>query len=142
MHHCSGPNWRMQRMRNFKHIHAVEAGINTLIAFIVGAAVQHFVIDRSGCSPRSSTSPIEGRSPALMPVAEAAQTFHEIVVQTVSDIQPQTVDVKFIDPASYAFQKIIWTTAAFCKIQLDQFKMYLPSPHTRSHRCNRSCRQN
>jgi len=35
----------IQRVRNLKHVHAVEAGINTFIAFIVGAAVQHFVID-------------------------------------------------------------------------------------------------
>ena len=35
----------VQRVRDLKHVHAVEAGINTFIAFIVGAAVQHFVID-------------------------------------------------------------------------------------------------
>ena len=35
----------VQRVCDLKHVHAVEAGINAFIAFIVGAAVQHFVID-------------------------------------------------------------------------------------------------
>ena len=33
-----------QRMDNFKHIHTVEAGIQSLIAFIVGGRMQHGII--------------------------------------------------------------------------------------------------
>ena len=33
-----------QRVDNFKHIHTVEAGIQSLIAFIVGGRMQHGII--------------------------------------------------------------------------------------------------
>jgi len=34
----------MERMGNFKHIHRIKTGENTLIAFIVRTTVQHLVI--------------------------------------------------------------------------------------------------
>ena len=32
-------------MCNLEHVHTVEAGVNSLVAFVICAAVQHFVID-------------------------------------------------------------------------------------------------
>ena len=54
------------------------------------------------------------------------QTTHEIVIQTISHIQTETVDIKFIDPALYTFQKIIYNSR-IGKVQFDQFKMSFPS---------------
>ena len=35
----------VQRMCNLEHIHRIKTGVYALVAFVVGAAVQHFVID-------------------------------------------------------------------------------------------------
>ena len=34
----------VKRMCNLEHIHRIEAGVDALVAFVVGAAVQHAVI--------------------------------------------------------------------------------------------------
>src|SRR5699024_6101026 len=57
---------------------------------------------------------------------EAAQPFHEIVVQRVSDIKTETVDTEFLDPHFYTAEKII-NDSWIAEVQLDELKMSFPA---------------
>ena len=71
----------VERMGDFKEIHAVKAGIDALVAFIIGTAVQHFVIDDQVIVAKEHFSN-QGKSRFAL-FTECAETSHKVVVQAV-----------------------------------------------------------
>ena len=92
-------------MGDLEQIHGIEAGVQALVTFIICAAVKHFIIDDNIIiTKKNFTNQCKIR---LLFLGITTEPAHEIVIQTVSDIQPEPVDVKSIDPEFYTFQKII-----------------------------------
>ena len=88
-----------QGMDDFKQIHAVEAGMQTLVAFVIGNGMQHGIVHHAVVIAVQHFA--EQEEILLFAVGEAAQASDKIFIQTVSHIQTQTVDVKIINPVVY-----------------------------------------
>ena len=87
-----------ERVIDLKHIHAVEAGEQPLVALIVGRAVQHaFSHDGLVVAAQDLANQIEV---LLERIRKAAQASDEVPVQAVGDVKPQSVDVKILHPVA------------------------------------------
>ena len=111
-------------MRDFKQVAAVHRGIQTLVALVIRAGVQHAVSDKLVVIAVEQLADEEkvGRER----VAEAAQRTDEILVETVGNIQPQTVNAEFVLPLPDALENVvlhIW----MAQIELYQLKMTFPA---------------
>ena len=92
-------------MDNLKHVHTVKTGIQPLIALIIGGRMKHLVIDHLVIIPvQHLAKQIKLR---LQPFRKASQASHKIMIQTVSHIQSQTIDIKFFYPAFDTVQDMI-----------------------------------
>ena len=111
-------------MGDFKEIHAVKAGIDALVAFIIGTAVQHFVIDDQVIVAKEHFSN-QGKSWFEL-FAECAETSHKVVVQAVSNIEAQSVNAEFFNPESDTIQQVI-CDCRILQIQLNQLEMAFPA---------------
>ena len=83
-----------QGVINLKHIHAVKARIKSLVTFIVGNRMQHGIIHPLVIiAVQGLTNQEEIR---FQSITQGAQTAQEIMIQTVSNVEPQSVDIKFV----------------------------------------------
>ena len=114
----------VQGMCDLEQIHAVETGINSLIAFIIRATVKHLIIDDQIVVTKEDFS--DQCKPWFDRFTEAAEAFHKIMIQTIGNIQTESVDAEVFDPKLYTVQQIIYNSRIL-KIQLDQFKMTFPA---------------
>ena len=114
----------VQRMCDLKHVHAVKTGVDPLVTFVVCTAVQHLVIyDQIIISKEYFTDQRKARFELF---AEMAEPLHEVVVQTVSNIQSEPVDPEFLDPHFHTVEQIV-DNCRILKVQLDQLVMSFPS---------------
>ena len=113
-----------QRMRNLKQVVAVHRGIQTLVAFVIRAGVQQTVPDELIVVAVQQLADEEkvGRER----VTEAAQRTDEILVETVGNIQPQTVNAEFVLPLPDALENVV-LHIRMAQIELDQLKMTFPA---------------
>ena len=111
-------------MIDLEQIHAVEAGIQSLIAFIVGAGMQHLIVHQRLIVAMQDLSHQE--KVLLQPVAEAAEPAHKVMIQQIGNIQTQTVDIEVLHPETDAFQNVIHNLFIF-QIQLHQVIISLPA---------------
>ena len=114
----------IQRMSDLEHIHTVETGVDSFVALIIRTTVEHFIIyDQIIIAEQYLADQSKIRFQFL---AEAAQAFHKIALQTVGNIEPQSVDIEFFHPALHAFQKVI-DNSRIVEIQFDQFIVPFPA---------------
>ena len=119
-----GPVLTLEGMSNFKHIHRVKAGVNAFITFIIGAAVEHVVVD-DPIIVSEQNLPDQNKI-AFQVLCIRPETAHEIRIQAVSHIQAESVDIKGVYPIFYTFQQII-CDRGILQVQLDQFKVSFPA---------------
>ena len=123
-----GPVFRaelpVQRKSDFKQIHGIKAGIQALIALIVGDAVEHLVVHALVIVPVEHLPQEEKLR--LQAVAEAPQPAQKVQVQTVGHVQAQAVNIELLYPAPDAMQKI-FHHFRISQVQLHQFKVALPA---------------
>ena len=113
-----------QGMVDLKHIHAVKAGEQPLIALIVRGGVQHLVVHHLVViAVKHLTQQIELR---FQTVRERPEPSHEIVVQTVRHVQTETVDVKLFHPAFHTVQNVA-DHIPMAQIELHQIVIAFPS---------------
>ena len=113
-----------QAVADLKQVHGIEAGIQPLVALIIGGAVQHGAVHHAlVIAVQHFADEHEFR---LQAAGKGAQTAHEIPVQTIGHIQPQAVDAKFLHPAADAGKQILHH-GIVAKIQLHQFKVSFPA---------------
>ena len=113
-----------QRMRDLKQVVAVHRGIQTLVALVIRAGVQHAVSDKLVVIAVEQLADEEkvGRER----VAEAAQRTDEILVETVGNIQPQTVNAEFVLPLPDTLENVV-LHIRMAQIELYQLKMTFPA---------------
>ena len=119
-----GSELAVQRVGDLKQVHRIEAGIDTLIAFVVRAAMQHLVIYNQVIVSEEYLSDQYEVIFKLLDIG--TQSLHEITVQTIGNVQTQSVDVEGVYPKLDTFQEII-NNGRVLKIQLHQFKMTFPA---------------
>ncbi len=113
-----------QRMIDLEHVHTVETGKESLIAFIVSRRMQHLVIDHLVIIPMQHLAQqIELR---LQTFRESPQPSHKVMIQTVCHIQTQTVDIEFVYPALDTVQDMT-DYILMPQIDLDQIIVAFPA---------------
>ena len=114
----------VQGVCDLEHVHAVEAGVKSLVTLIIRAAVQHLVInDQVVVAEEHLADQGEARSDLL---AVAAEPFHEIVVQAVRHVETEPVDAEFLDPHFHTLQEIV-NDSRILQVQFDQFIVAFPA---------------
>ena len=111
-------------MVDLKQIHAVKAGVQALIAFVVGAGMQHLVVHQRRIIPMENLTHQE--EILLQPIAEAAQPAHKIMIQQISHIQTQSVNIEGFHPETDALQNMVHHLFIF-QIQLHQIVIAFPA---------------
>ena len=113
-----------QRMRDLEQVVAVHRGIQTLVALVIRAGVQHAVSDKLIVVAVEQLADEEkvGRER----VTEAAQRTDEILVETVRHIQPQTVNAEFVLPLPDTLENVV-LHIRMAQIELYQLKMTFPA---------------
>ena len=88
-------------MCDLKHIQVVEARIQALVALIIRYAVEHFwvhpavivAVERFAHKPEV----------VFKPLAVSVQFFEEVEVEAVGNVEAQSVNIEFLDPARNTF---------------------------------------
>ena len=127
-----------ERVDDLKHIHGVEAGEQSLVTFIVCGRMQHGIIHQAVVIAVQHFSHQE--EIRFQTVTECPEFPDKILIQTVSHIQTQTVDIKFLHPASDAVKNMLFHIRMSADSVLPGHNC-LPSPHTTARHCNWSFRQ-
>ena len=95
----------VQGMCDLEHVHTVEAGENSFVALVICTAVKHLVIyDQVVVTEENFTDQRKSRFQFL---TEAAQTTHEIMIQTISYIQTQSVYAELFNPHLDTVKQIV-----------------------------------
>ena len=112
------------RMRDLKHIHVVEAGEQSLVALVVGNAVEHF-----GVHPLVVVA-VEGLAEQeeilCQPLAVTVQLLEEVQVKAVRYVKAQAVYPEFLLPAGYAVLEVLLHLGVV-EVELYQLVMTLPA---------------
>ncbi len=119
-----GAELAQQAVGDLKHIVAVEAGIQPLVALVVGAAVQHLVAHKLVVvSVQQLAHQKEFR---LERITEGAQLAQEVAVEAVGHIEAQAVDIELLHPAPDAGEQVLLHRGV-AQVELDQLVMTLPA---------------
>ena len=111
-------------MGDFKEIHRVERGIQTLVALVVGAGMEQTVAHALVVVAVQQLADEE--EIGLERIAEGAQTAQEIGGEAVGNVQPQAVDVEVAHPAADAVEDVV-DDRRVVQIELDELVMALPA---------------
>ena len=123
-----GPRLRaelaLEAVDDLEEVHGVQAGIEALVALVVGAGVEEAV-------PHPAVVvPVEGfahqEELRLEAVAEAPEAAEEVDFQAVGHIQPEAVDAEFLHPELHALQQVVHH-GGVAEVQLHQLEMALPA---------------
>ena len=117
------PELALQRMYDFKQIHAIEAGMQSLVALVIRDRIEHLrvrpavvvAVDDLAHEP-------EVRALAL---AEAADALEEIEVDAVGGVETDAVDLELLDPVIDGVDQVV-ADADVLEIQLDEVVVAVP----------------
>ena len=92
----------VQRMGDLEHVDRVKAGVQALVALVVGAGVEHLVVDDLTVVAVERLA--DQHKVGLKLTGKVMQTTHEIAVEHVGNVQAQTVDAKDIGPKAHGLE--------------------------------------
>ena len=111
-------------MDDLKHIHAVEAGEKSFVALVVGRAMKlSFAHNSLVIAAEDLADQIEV---LLERVRIAPESSDEVPVEAVSDVQPQSVNVKIVHPVPDRVEDMR-DDFLVSEIELDQVVIALPA---------------
>ena len=114
----------LEAVDDLKEVHGVETGVEPLVALVVGAAVEHLVVDPL------VVVPVEGLTHQekfrFQAVGEGAQALDKIFVQAVGHVQAQPIDVKLLRPEAHAVQQVVHHLGV-AQVELHQLEVALPA---------------
>ena len=87
----------VQRVRNLEHVDRVKAGVQALVTLVVGAGVEHLVVDDLVVVAVERLA--DQHEVGLELTGEAMQATHEVAVEHIGNVQAQAVDAKDLGPA-------------------------------------------
>ena len=88
-----------------EEIQVIQAGIEALAALVIGAAVEHRIVDNAVIIAKEDLPQQQKVWPQR--VAEGAQPPHELLIQAVGHVQTQAVNPEFIHPLPHASEQVI-----------------------------------
>ena len=114
----------MKRVGNLEHVDRVKAGVQALVALVVGAGVEHLVVDDLVVVAVERLA--DQHKVGLEFAGKAMQAAHKIAIEHVGDVQAQTVDTKNLGPATHGLEQVI-DHSGILQVELHKLKMAFPA---------------
>ena len=114
----------VQRVCNLEHVDRVKAGVQALVTLVVGAGVEHLVVDDLVVVAVERLA--DQHEVGLELTGEAMQTTHEVAVEHIGNVQAQAVDAKDLGPAVHGLKQVI-DHGRVLQVELHELKMAFPT---------------
>ena len=114
----------VQRMGDFEHVDRVKAGVQALVALVVGAGVEHLVVDDLVVVAVERLT--NQHKVGLELTGKRMQAAHEVAIEHIGDVQAQAVDAKNLGPATHGLKQVI-DHGGVLQVELHKLKMALPA---------------
>ena len=111
-------------MGDLKHVDRVKAGVQALVALVVGAGVEHLVVDDLIVVAVERLA--NQHKVGLEPTGKSMQAAHKIAIEHIGDVQAQAVDAKDLGPATHGLKQVI-DHGGVLQVELHKLKMALPA---------------
>ena len=111
-------------MGDLEHVDRVKAGVQALVALVVGAGVEHLVVDDLVVVAVERLA--DEHKAGLELTGKAMQTTHEIAVEHIGDVQAQAVDAKDLGPTVHRLEQVI-DHGGILQVELHKLKMAFPA---------------
>ena len=111
-------------MGDLEHVDRVKAGVQALVALVVGAGVEHLVVDDLVVVAVERLT--NQHKVGLEFAGKAMQAAHKIAIEHIGDVQAQTVDTKDLGPATHGLEQVI-DHGGILQVELHKFKMTFPA---------------
>ena len=114
----------VQRVRDLEHVPAVKARIEAFVALVVGARIEHAVVDDlvvvavQGLADQGELGFELAR--------DVVEPFHESAVEHVGDVEPEPVDAELVHPGAHAVEQVV-DHSRVLQIELDELEVPLPA---------------
>ena len=113
----------LEAVDSLKHVHAVEAGIQPLVALVVRDAVEHPVVHPAVIV---AVERFAQEKEVAQPVAEGAQTAQEVEVQAVGNVQAQAVYPELVAPELHGVEYVV-RDGGVAEVELHELIVALPT---------------
>ena len=114
----------MQRMGNLEHVDRIKAGVKALVTLVVGAGVEHLVVDDLVVVAVERLT--NQHKVGLELTGKRMQAAHKIAIEHIGDVQAQTVDAKDFGPAAHGLKQVI-DHSGILQVELHKLKMAFPT---------------
>ena len=114
----------VQRMGDLEHVDRVKAGVQALVALVVGAGVEHLVVDDLVVVAVERLT--NQHKVGLELTGKSMQAAHKVAVEHIGDVQAQTVDAKDLGPVTHRLKQVI-DHGGVLQVELHELKMALPA---------------
>ena len=111
-------------MGDFEHVDRVKAGVQALVALVVGAGVEHLVVDDLVVVAVERLT--NQHKVGLELTGKSMQAAHEVAIEHIGDVQAQAVDAKNLGPATHGLKQVI-DHGGVLQVELHKLKMALPA---------------
>jgi len=111
-------------MGNLEHVDRVKAGVQALVALVVGAGVKHLVVNDLVVVAVERLA--DQHKIGLELAGKGMQTTHEVAVEHIGNVQAQAVDAKHVSPTAHGLEQVI-DHSGILQVELHKFKMAFPT---------------
>ena len=114
----------MQRVGNLEHVDRVKAGVQALVALVVGAGVEHLVVDDLVVVAVECLA--DQHKVRLELTGKGVQAAHKIATEHIGNVQAQAVDAKDVGPTAHRLEQVI-DHSGILQVELHKLKMAFPA---------------
>ena len=111
-------------MGDLEHVDRVKAGVQALVALVVGAGVEHLVVDDLAVVAVERLA--DQHKVGLELTGKSVQAAHKVAVEHIGNVQAQAVDAKDLGPAAHGFEQVI-DHGGVLQVELHELKMAFPA---------------
>ena len=111
-------------MDYLEEVHAVEARVQALVALIVGAGIEHLVVDDLIVVAVERLA--DQHKVGLELTGKGVQPAHKVAVEHIGNVQAQAVDAKDVGPTAHGLEQVI-DHSGILQVELHKLKMAFPT---------------
>ena len=111
-------------MGDLEHVDRVKAGVQALVALVVGAGVEHLVVDDLVVVAVERLA--DQHKVGLELTGKDVQAAHKVAVEHIGNVQAQAVDAKDLGPAAHGLEQVI-DHSGILQVELHKLKMAFPA---------------
>ena len=111
-------------MGDLEHVDRVKAGVQALVALVVGAGVEHLVVDDLVVVAVERLA--DQHKVGLELTGKGVQAAHKVAVEHIGNVQAQAVDAKDLGPAAHGLEQVI-DHGGILQVELHKLKMAFPA---------------